>query len=122
MGRSRFDKPDLAARMRLARHTTAYARMTAAGFTFEEIETDANWIGHIVVTCHFMCVCGRRERYIWRPLPKELSSASREGTVFVDVAANLESIGSVSVEHLRADGYSEREIERIRAPYTRAGL
>ncbi len=35
----------------------------------------------------------------------------------IDVAMMLEHVGSVSEKHLRADGYSEEEIKKIRAPY-----
>lgn len=96
----------------------AYQRMTAAGFTFGGFVADESGC-YVRVMCDFSCVCGRLERFqrMWSKWEMDQWREVIFPGGLVDIAAFLEEIGSVSVEHLREDGFSPEEIARIRRPY-----
>lgn len=97
------------------RHTEAYKRITSAGFTIGE------FVGDGIFDCYvpFVCVCGKTEYLSTQGshITKCKYWDTGYGYELIDVAAILESLGSVSEEHLREDGYSEDEIKRIRSAY-----
>ncbi len=89
---------------RIDRDSNAYHRVVAAGFSIG----DAEYFDGHYIRIPFTCVCGRTE---------QLNYIGPHDPSAFDVAAIMEEAGALSVEHLRADGYSEIEIEKIRRPY-----
>ncbi len=111
---------------RLNRESAAYRRATAAGFSFAELrilDGDAScfaW-GLLRYTLDFTCVCGRRETFMHAFSERELAG-SAHGHPFIageriDSVLALERHGSFSRQHLREDGYTEEQIDRIREPW-----
>lgn len=100
------------------RTSKAYVRITAAGFTIGEPDV-RDTFGDISLMCTFTCVCGRTESFHkmlrgYEPRFFKHDDLFKNGW---DVALELERFGSVSVDHLKKDGFSEQEIKRIRYVY-----
>jgi hypothetical protein len=109
----------------LNRESAAYRRATAAGFTFGELRIMSDDVSFLAMglryTLDFTCVCGRRETFMQALTPMELSESAVHhpyvnGKV-IDAVLALEHHGSFSREHLREDGYTPEQIDRIREPW-----
>lgn len=109
--------------LRTNRMSEAYKRVTSAGFTIDEPEfrdlnsIGANWSDRYgqFFDCRFTCTCGTKEM-----LRYEFRDAMHRGFLdgnLIDIAAMIERLGAVSRDHLRADGYTEEQIDKIRAAY-----
>ncbi len=97
------------------RTTEHYKAAVAAGFTFDmPVVIGREGAGRLVpiVSYPFQCVCGKREIF-----SNMMTDPSMLRDTRLDVARELERLGSFSVEHLREDGYSDSDIERIRWPF-----
>lgn len=91
-----------------------YRAATAAGWKFAPARVEpypADWkdVKHVLVRGAFTCVCGKHELYATViPCESPLFQDAR-----FDAAEFLHQFGSFSPEHLRQDGYTEQEIQRI---------
>lgn len=115
-------------KVKLDRTTEAYMRMTAAGFTLgnpyvvEEAQYSSavGFLDHAPVGLRvdFKCVCGGNET-LNVMMNKGALRAMIQGPWQNgwDGALDIEQAGSVSVEHLTADGFSPEAIKRIRYVY-----
>lgn len=110
------------------RSTDAYRRMTCAGFTigepylrheppYESSPATILLMHSDQVCVDFTCVCGRRETLMMLIDKAALKHDPIYANGKWDAALSIERAGSVNVSHLRADGFSEEDIKRIRYVY-----
>lgn len=114
----------------LDRSSAAYQKATAAGFIFGELRfMDEGPVDSgacplmgfgLIYTMEFTCVCGRREVFQQMLSRRELHDVDHHPRIkghCIDAVAELERHGSFSRKHLREDGYTEEQIDRIREPW-----
>lgn len=96
----------------------AYKAFTAGGFTFKVVVlTQREDLRGMPTqyTITFQCVCGSVEDFCALYEVGHSPKYIRNGRI--DAAQWLEDIGALSPAHLRRDGYTEEQIERIRAHF-----
>ncbi len=112
-------KPLLPIDIQLNRRSEAYRRMTCAGFKIGEVQVNYDFGDSLALRVSFKCVCNREEIYqriVW----SQQLDFMKHDPMFKDgwdACQEIENFGSVSVDHLRADGFSEDDIKRIRYVY-----
>lgn len=103
-------------RIKVDRRSDAYKRVIAAGFkihniTLRRVKNPHCQLFYYIPYIAFTCVCGSTERFVGFTFYREQIPNK------IDVAAMMESVGALSVEHLKEDGYTDEEIKRIRKAY-----
>lgn len=106
-------KPPVRRTVSTNRKSSAYFRLLAAGFAIGEpvhlVFRNFDGCEYVAYNCWFRCVCGKQEElFVTDDKPVNYK---------LDVASVIERIGSVSAKHLRDDGYTIADIQRIRQAY-----
>ncbi len=110
---------------KLDRDSEAHKLMIAAGWTigepyFREAMDDLpptytmpslSTPGPLCV--NFRCVCGREEIFMRMLGLGEIERSPQFARGVWDACADIERAGAISPEHLRADGFDEKTIERV---------